>query len=1417
MTGIKKGFLRSLGLILFLTAIVVLAGFIDVSAQANDDPFDLLLEQLREELFAPRIRPLTNPHQIFFDDSDTPHTPPIEEIPLLDATARGGTITPIPFGGFVEGQTRIFRQGNNIPANTTGTLTRQGTRVNVWTMDSPIATEITPAIVAHLDYIINRMEQSFAPFAGQVVVTPFFNQPHVGDIHNDGRINVLIHTHTTGGFFNTGDYFNDNGHEPLPLFHVGARNANGESRIGTPGFFGTFAHEFQHLLFHLHFNVYLPIGTPAPAVITQQFLWFNESLSELASFLYAHPGSQTISETRLWRASENSYANASINEARSGDFLNFNNSLKNYGMSRLHSTFMYNQSSSYARDIYNYLRYRFPIATTIAEFNANRDLSQSLDMPTIVGNALAAAGLSGSSNGRTAFNALYFLFMEAFAADGGTVNGLSIPSFLNNQYSANRLWGVRPSLGTNNPVFTSSTSGSFNLINNGYPNPLPTLASDSSVVLAGFGPATNPTVPDLPFGPSHERLYRLAGESTTNPVISISINDNDSMTQWYLVIPNDPIGAVSSSANRTFGSQGATVHVLNRNNVVNMIDTGGQTAYLFVSTLFRNVNATVTYSWGDELPLPPPPPPQRTINFSVAGGQGTLAAAVGSTSLTTGNTTAQGNTVTFTAAPANGYRVLSWSIDNGSLSGTSTALERGITVGDNNITVSVTFEEIPPQQRVINFSVAGGQGTLTAAVGSTSLTTGNTTAQGNTVTFSASPANGYTVASWSITGSTLSGGGTANTRSASVESENITVTVTFEPTSSQQKPQPEQRTINFAVAGGQGTLTAAVGSDNLTTGDTTAQGNTVTFTATPANGYQISEWTIAGSTLTGEATDAVRSATVEAANITINVTFAPINIPQEPTIHNITVNTLGSGTASAIPTHAVQGEAIELQANPDTGHEFVGWSVVRGGISLSSVTNCFATFTMPNTDVEILAVFGVENDDFGILQLNPSGTHTFPARELGYTTRPTQQIQVTNVGTAETGALSIGLSGAGANMFTVNNITLPNILPGQTLVFDVSPILGLGVGQYSATITVESTTVSYVVAQAIDVTFTVSSAGTGTGSPPPPPILPQQPSGGGAESFTPPHPPIRVPINNGDYFALGRNRDDNVTLELPAHLVTEIIEDDVDTTSFDLTDIQGITAVTLPRNAVRRLADEGIKIELVLPQGSVIFDAEAVASLGEQAIGRDITISLNARTILPNETMYRITVSSGARDIPTLDGTIAITVPYQDETPQSAWMITEDGDLIPIRFTVNDNYTITFTIQEFGTFIVSSEAGEDVEIPTIGIRLVVGSSVININDEDHINDVHPFVDTDYNRLMLPLRAIAEALGFTVEWNEDARTATITREDTDTIILSADAILPDGMGMPVIRNDRILLPLQFMSQLLEIEIHWDYENITIYIS
>jgi hypothetical protein len=91
-------------------------------------------------------------------------------------------------------------------------------------------------------------------------------------------------------------------------------------------------------------------------------------------------------------------------------------------------------------------------------------------------------------------------------------------------------------------------------------------------------------------------------------------------------------------------------------------------------------------------------------------------------------------------------------------------------------------------------------------------------------------------------------------------------------------------------------------------------------------------------------------------------------------------------------------------------------------------------------------------------------------------------------------------------------------------------------------------------------------------------------------------------------------------------------------------------------------------------------------------------------------------------------------------------------------------------------------------------------------------DVQPILES--NRILIPFRAIADALGVAVDW--DANTQKITAANEDTIVvLQIDNKTSYLNGMPIaldvpptVRNSRTLVPLRFFSEAFNCNVQWN---------
>ncbi|MDI6906397.1 MAG: copper amine oxidase N-terminal domain-containing protein [Thermoanaerobacterales bacterium] len=111
-----------------------------------------------------------------------------------------------------------------------------------------------------------------------------------------------------------------------------------------------------------------------------------------------------------------------------------------------------------------------------------------------------------------------------------------------------------------------------------------------------------------------------------------------------------------------------------------------------------------------------------------------------------------------------------------------------------------------------------------------------------------------------------------------------------------------------------------------------------------------------------------------------------------------------------------------------------------------------------------------------------------------------------------------------------------------------------------------------------------------------------------------------------------------------------------------------------------------------------------------------------------------------------------------------------------------------------------------------GCRLVVN------NRECVFGDVQPLVKS--GRVLVPVRAVTEALGATVQWNQQTRTATISTGDKMlTLRLEERIALVNGkeitLDVPAkSERGRVVVPLRFIAQALGYNVGYDIATGTV---
>lgn len=162
-------------------------------------------------------------------------------------------------------------------------------------------------LAQNLDRIYQDVVGNTAPHAGVVISTNYGNCPEVGDINNDSRVNVLlydIHENGvngivssygyTGGYFSSGDFSTDVPNKesgyllPIDVVHMDIGYNGGfdvDTQSISDAFYGTFAHELQHLIYYMYFGLYQDSASAS----ARTYSWINESLSGVTDIHYGDP------------------------------------------------------------------------------------------------------------------------------------------------------------------------------------------------------------------------------------------------------------------------------------------------------------------------------------------------------------------------------------------------------------------------------------------------------------------------------------------------------------------------------------------------------------------------------------------------------------------------------------------------------------------------------------------------------------------------------------------------------------------------------------------------------------------------------------------------------------------------------------------------------------------------------------------------------------------------------------------------------------------------------------------------------------------------------------------------------------------------------------------------------------------------
>ncbi|EMB28214.1 leucine-rich repeat protein [Treponema denticola] len=361
---------------------------------------------------------------------------------------------------------------------------------------------------------------------------------------------------------------------------------------------------------------------------------------------------------------------------------------------------------------------------------------------------------------------------------------------------------------------------------------------------------------------------------------------------------------------------------------------------------------------GGNKPEPTPPPVQTykvELDHTIGGNVAVTPA------LPENGMVAENAVLTFTATPLQGYDLEKWELDGTEVNGTKPTYTLKVTA---NAQVKVFFKRNSEPLSMHSVTITPPQHGRVRSM--PEIPSDNQVPEGSTIILTAVPDEGYAVDTWSVTpeGDLAAGGNAGNSTATLRVSNDVTVTVTFKQVLCK---------IDFGVDGGHGTLTAMVGSTEITSGDTVEHGKTVVFTAEPAgSSCEVEQWTNNGTPIAAAGTNTTYNHTVTAAaNIKVKFKYTGPALTVDTTELTGTAGhdfeyrfvTAGSGNYDA---HSENASILRVAKTTDLNSQGkIGIRCVQAGATRIKITDkvsgqtAFSGLITVQADVNYFAEGGV--------------------------------------------------------------------------------------------------------------------------------------------------------------------------------------------------------------------------------------------------------------------------------------------------------------------------------------------------------------------------------------------------------------------------------------------------------------------------
>lgn len=129
-----------------------------------------------------------------------------------------------------------------------------------------------------------------------------------------------------------------------------------------------------------------------------------------------------------------------------------------------------------------------------------------------------------------------------------------------------------------------------------------------------------------------------------------------------------------------------------------------------------------------------------------------------------------------------------------------------------------------------------------------------------------------------------------------------------------------------------------------------------------------------------------------------------------------------------------------------------------------------------------------------------------------------------------------------------------------------------------------------------------------------------------------------------------------------------------------------------------------------------------------------------------------------------------------------------------------------------------TQSGQEIKTT---VTMTIGNPIMTVNGkEQNIDDDNTVPVIKDERTLLPIRAFVEGIGGQVQWDENTRTSTLTYNDTEIkLTIDSNTAYLNGAEKtldvaPTIINDRTMLPIRFIAESFGYTVMWNQDSQTV---